>query len=70
MHLTLCSHFNPNSGFNPGIIHAAGALEFYKSIENPRWCDRDKDGERFWNIKAVRTRGSSEEDGEEEERPH
>lgn len=27
VHLTLCSHFNPNSGFNPGIIHAAGALE-------------------------------------------
>lgn len=27
VHLTLCSHFNPNSGFYPGIIHAGGALE-------------------------------------------
>lgn len=70
VYLTLCSHFNPNSGFNPGIIHAAGAPEFDKSIENPRRCDRDKDGERSWNIKGVRRRGSSEEDGEGEERPH
>lgn len=52
VHLTLRSHFNPNSGFNPGIIHAAGALEFDKSIENPWWCDQDKDEEHTLNIKV------------------